>query len=247
MVMTKHCLDLEETYREIGLRPGAAIVSPAEHGNAPPVLPPPLLCLEKGNHDPVVTIFAAGHFIPHQNFFVFIRHIAQAFESVKANAARMVLLGLEPLESDAVHGYIVPGAEIANGAGASLKSIELLAKRSIKETGRELVRSGGLWNTLVFVCKLKTLSNAYRHTELNFYRSVQAIADGINGSPKKPVIEQVYRSVRRIDFFKDVLQNLSCEDRRNVVVLSVPRSDFSSGAVSGSAACEINGVTRSPC
>ena len=214
-------LDWDERYRQIGLRPTPTIGSPAENGGALRVLLPPVLCLEKANHDPVVTIFSAGHFIPDQNFFVFIRHIAQASELVKTIDARIVLLGLEPLDSDAVHGYIVPGAELANAGGASLKRVEILAKRPIKETGRELVRSGALWNTLVFACKLETLSNAIQCTSRSLYRSLQAISDGINASDEKPAIEQVYRPLCRLDFFNDVLQNLSYEDRPNVFVLSV--------------------------
>jgi mannose-1-phosphate guanylyltransferase len=201
---------------------------PSESKKTTPHFSRPLLCLNKVNHEPIVAVFSADYFIPEQNFFAFMRHIELALEIIEADDPRIVLLGLEPMESDPVRGCIIPGPKIGDAGWTSLRSIEMFVEKPARKAATKLVKSGALWNTQVFVCGLKTLRTVFQRQSPDFYRSLEAASDAIEISRINGVIEHP-GFLLSINFFKDVLQSLSYEQRRNFFVLPISRSAFFAG------------------
>lgn len=102
----------------------------------------------------------------------------------------------------------------------------MFVEKPATETAEKLVRRGALWNTQAFACKLKTLKTVFQHTPVELYRSLQAISDLAQSSHEKRVAERMYGLPRPVNFFKDILHNLSYELRRNLFVLPVQEVSF---------------------
>lgn len=76
---------------------------PPESKDTSPYVPAPLLYLSHLSHEPVLAIFSEEDFVK-QNFVLLIHYVERAFEFVESDDPRIVVLGLESVESDPGYG-----------------------------------------------------------------------------------------------------------------------------------------------
>lgn len=218
-VVAREHLGFEEVQRQLCLRPpGTIVVQPENKDTAPGILLP-LLHVQKRYPNAVVGIFPSDHFVLEENLFM--RHVLRAFRIVEAEGSRIVLLGTEPCAAEPEYGYIVPGDSSGATPDRFAKTVQMFIEKPAPEAARKIVDAGALWNTLVFVARVKTLLATFQRRTPDLFRALQAVAAAIGTPQEASLTEQVYRGLAPLNFSKGVLEILPYDHRQNLLVLPV--------------------------
>jgi mannose-1-phosphate guanylyltransferase len=135
--------------------------------------------------------------------------------------SRLVLLAIEAHQPESEYGYVVPRADDGEfnlwGTRRALKFVE----KPNSAIARELIRAGGLWNTMIMVFKVRTLVETMQRlfptTFLNFARILDAI-----GTPEEaPALDSVYQTLEPMNFSKGVLEKIAATNPAAISVLPV--------------------------
>ena len=104
------------------------------------------LALEQGcGEDEVVVVMPCDPYTGN-GYFQTLKRMAEAVEQ---NAARLVLMGIQPTYPSSKYGYIVP-----DGGSASVRKVLRFTEKPSVEKAEELLSQGALWNGGVFAFKL---------------------------------------------------------------------------------------------
>ena len=144
------------------------------------------LSLSKGCSDdePVVvmpcdTFTEAGYF----------KVIARMVEAVEANAADLVLMGVQPTYPSTKFGYIVPQeSELEK----EVQMVECFTEKPKRERAEELLQKHAFWNGGVFAFKL-----GYLHNIVNKYFSIQSFEEVLAHYSDFPKISFDYEVVEK--------------------------------------------------
>ena len=220
LVTAKEHLQFEEVRRQMASRPQECIIiQPANKDTGPGILLP-LMHLHKRDPGAVVAVFPSDHFILEEDLFM--QHIERAFRIVESNGAHIVLLGMDPNEPDPEYGYIVPGETIEYVGFDEGRKVEMFVEKPSTEAAKKIIRTGALWNTLVFVVRCDTLLQAIRLAAPELYRSFEPIENAIGTADEQRVIEEVYQKLPVLNFSRNILEVLTLQYRQALVVLPVP-------------------------
>lgn len=218
VVINREHLLFKEVRRQIRSRPpGTALVQPRNKETAPGILLA-LLHVARRDCDAAVAIFPSDHFILEED--VFMRHVELAFHLLEEDRSRIVLLGIKPNCPDTEYGYIVPGEKIG-GSAIDGRAVELFVEKPARETAAKIIQKGALWNTLVLIFNCKTMLEIVRLMRPDLYCSFERISAAIGTPGEQNVLKEVYRELRPVNFSTAVLEKLSREYRRKLLVLPV--------------------------
>jgi mannose-1-phosphate guanylyltransferase len=231
VVITKEHLQFDEVRRQIASRPQECIIIQPENKDTGPGILLPLMHLHKRDPAAIVTVFPSDHFILEEDLFM--RHVERASRIVESDSARIVLLGAEPNEPDPEYGYIVYGGRIDDPDLDGGRTVEMFVEKPSAEAAKMIMRKGALWNTLVFAATCKTLLEAIKRATPKLNRSFDLIQDAIGTPEEQRVIERVYQNLPSLNFSKNVLENLTYENRQNLRVLPVRGVTWNDWGTSG--------------
>ena len=120
----------------------------------------------------------------------YFKAIATMADGVKAGAADIVLMGIEPTYPSAKYGYIVPVADSRN----DILKVKRFTEKPDVETARNLIAQGALWNGGVFAFRLGYLMDIAAHTT-----DITEFAELRNGYASLPKISFDYAVVEKAD------------------------------------------------
>lgn len=215
VIATQH-LQFPEVRRQLAPRPQDSIVVQPENKDTGPGILLPLMHLHKRSPDAIVAVFPSDHFIVEEDLFM--HHVEHAFQLVESHGSRVILLGVEPNESDPEYGYILPGGSSDNPDD---RTVEMFVEKPSADAANKIIAKGALWNTLVLVARCETLLQAIRRATPDLYQAFEPIRSAIATPDEKRVIERVYQKLQSFNFSKSVLETLSFKDRQNLRVLPV--------------------------
>ncbi|MBI4525413.1 MAG: hypothetical protein HY695_16555 [Deltaproteobacteria bacterium] len=219
VVIAKEHLQFDEVRRQVAARPRECVVIQPENKDTGPGLLLPLLFVYKQYPKAAVAVYPSDHFILEEDRFM--QHVDRAFRVVESDGSRIVLLGMEPHEPDSGYGYIVPGEQNDDTRVDACRKVELFIEKPSAEAAKKIIQRGALWNTLVIVCRCRTLLEAIQRATPELCRSFEPIQNAIRTADEQRVIEQVYHKLPSLDFSKGVLEVLPFALRQALVVLPV--------------------------
>jgi mannose-1-phosphate guanylyltransferase len=192
---------------QLGRYRGVQIVSqPANAGTGPGVLLP--LSLVKAQcPKAMVLVTPSDHHIPVPARFLSAARLAAT--TVQHAPSGLVVLGAEADQPDADLGWIVPDDPVVT---SEVDLVGLFVEKPPAGVARALYRKGGLWNTMVVLGTVESFwRQAGRHMPaqialFNRYVDELAKSDGHPGATADGLLTQLYRSMRRADFSRSVLQ-----------------------------------------
>lgn len=194
------------------------IIQPANKETGPGVFLP-LMHIYKRAPEAIVSVFPSDHLILEEERF--IDHVDLAAKAVVHDPARIVLLAMEAQGPEVEYGYIVPHTgDGALNLWGTRKAATFVEKPDLAQA-RELVRAGGLWNTMIMVFKVRTvlkmLQRLFPTTYLHFARIFEAI-----GTPEeKQAVESVYQTLEPMHFSKGFLEKIAAINPTAISVLPV--------------------------
>jgi mannose-1-phosphate guanylyltransferase len=218
-VISQDHLCFPEVRRQLANRPSEnIIVQPANKETGPGIFLP-LTYLYKRCPEAIVSVYPSDHFILEEDRFM--DHVELAVQSVAHDPSRIVLLAMEAQSPEVEYGYIVPRADDGQVNFWGTRGAANFVEKPELARALELVRAGGLWNTMIMVFKVRTvlkmLQRLFPTTYLHFARIFQAI-----GTPEeKPAVESVYQTLAPMNFSKGFLEKIAAIDPAAISVLPV--------------------------
>ena len=104
----------------------------------------------------------------------YFKLVSELEDTVRANAADIVLLGVKPTHPSSKFGYIVPREDAEENEGAALP-VETFVEKPDQAHAEDLLARGALWNCGVFAFRLGYLrSKAAQFIDASSYEEMQA-------------------------------------------------------------------------
>lgn len=165
-----------------------------------------LLQLLRYDADATVSIFPSDHY--YADNAAFAATVKSAIEVSREHNESLVLIGAKPEWPEVEFGWIEPGESIENGRGTPLFGVSRFREKPRLGQARELMRTGGLWNTFVIVGRASAFMKLIATTVMP---TMRLIADAVVHGE----MERVYSEIETIDFSKHVLS----VDPRDLLVM----------------------------
>ncbi len=218
IVDRKH-LAYPEVWRQIESRPRGTVVLQPENKETGPGVLLPLMRVYKDHPNSTVVIFPSDHFIREENLF--IDHVDLACRLVAEDPSRLIPLGMQPTGPDPEYGYILPGGEIGHLSPSGVLEAMQFIEKPEPRAASELVRQGGLWNTMVMVVKTKRLLELARAVAPGLLGCFDALLDVIGTPDETEAAQAIYRKIPSINFSKDLLERFPVHAPSCLAVLPV--------------------------
>jgi len=175
------------------------IVQPLNRGTANGILLP-LLCLLERDPSARVVLLPADHHVRAEA--VFAQSLRRAVDEVQWDASEVVLLGLEPEETDPELGYIVPGSVDRGG----MQHVAAFVEKPRLEEANELIGRGALWNAFIVVAGAQALLALFARRVPDLVRAMRAaVRQDLESGGTARAVENLYRELPTVDFSHDVL------------------------------------------
>ncbi len=189
------------------------ITQPEDRGTGPG-LALPLAWIRQRQRDAKIIVSPSDHFV--RAWRPFLGAMRAALEC--SVSGRLVLLGVSPEWAETQYGWIVPGVAV----GPRVRAVAAFTEKPSQPQADELLRAGGLWNTLVFAASVDRLWSLIEHRLPDQCAALQDHFACVDGG--RPDLACQYRTMRTGDFSRDVLQTTS--DLGVVQVLGSGWSDW---------------------
>jgi mannose-1-phosphate guanylyltransferase len=216
-IASRDHLDYPEAERQLANRPMGTVIMQPENKETGPGLFLPLMHLHARHPDAVVVVFPSDHFIAEEALFM--GHVDLACRVVERDPSRVVILGVEPDGMEADYGYIVPGHDV--GMPTGLRRVARFVEKPAPVAIKDLVRRGGLWNTMVMAFRTATLLTMARRIAPAFSEMFRRIGDAVGTPRERAVVEQAYTDMAPMNFSRDLLEALPRQPRSPLTVLPV--------------------------
>ncbi|HVO91947.1 MAG TPA: sugar phosphate nucleotidyltransferase [Terriglobales bacterium] len=218
-IVGRHHLIHEEVQRQLSGRPAHTIIVQPDNKDTGPGILLPLMHLHKRAPEAIVAVFPSDHFILEEERFM--EHVARAAQAVAHEPSRIVLLAMEAQYPEVEYGYIMPrgGYNCANVWG--LHGVARFIEKPDLKTAQQLVNSGGLWNTMTMVFKVRTVLLLLKNHCPDTYRRFELIYDAIGTPAEAEATQELYRTLHPLNFSKEFLETVAVTSPETIAVLPV--------------------------
>lgn len=127
------------------------IVQPRNRDTGPGILLS-LLALRDRTRDAIVGVFPSDHFVADPQRFQ--RYLGAAFEMVRSDPARIVLLGIQPDSAEPGYGYVEPAEPLDWDTEFAAFRVAGFREKPDLAAALELLQRGGLWSSFVMVFRI---------------------------------------------------------------------------------------------
>jgi mannose-1-phosphate guanylyltransferase len=201
VVVADNQLDLAQG--QLALFSGVEIVcQPRNRGTAAGVLLPLLHVLAR-DPEARVLVFPSDHHFRRDSAFVAAAR--RAVHAAEETASGVALLGAVADAAATDLGWIVAGRMCAP-ATARARRVEHFVEKPDPERAADLLRRGGLWNTLVIAARGRALWDLARQHVREVADRLTPYAAGIAGSDSRALLQRIYDRLPDADLSRDILQ-----------------------------------------
>lgn len=218
-VVSSSHLKYHDVEKQLSGRPNGTVILQPENRETGPGILLPLMHLYKRYPESVVVVLPSDHCIREEA--VFMDHVELACRVVEQEPSRLVLLGIEPYEPETEYGYILPSQSVDPSGLLPICKVSGFVEKPKPHVARELVRRGGLWNTLVMVFKARTFLKLVHKVRPLLYRSFQRIFGAVGTPQEREVVAKAYREIEPVNFSSGLLEVLSLHYSSHLGVIPV--------------------------
>jgi mannose-1-phosphate guanylyltransferase len=165
-----------------------------------------LLKLVKSEPGGIVGFFPSDHYFADDSAFA--TTVQSAIEVSRQNPDSIVLVGAKPQWPEVEYGWIEPGAALTSVGGKPLFNVNRFWEKPPLAEARQLMKTGGLWNTFVTIghgsAFLKLLTD-----------TVPSEVSEVSRALTQEDAGATYRDLKAIDFSKHVLS----QNHRQLLVM----------------------------
>lgn len=181
----------------------AIIAQPRNRDTAPGIFMP-LTYIRERDPEATVVILPSDHFAHPQD--AFLSSIRRAVRAAEIQPDKLVLLGARPDTAETEYGWIQPGISLGTIDGQLMRRVTGFREKPDPNEARRLLRSGGLWNTMVIAVSLSTLCRLGRRCVPAVMKHFEDFAPSIGTDKEVQALDSLYDMLPSANFSTDVLQ-----------------------------------------
>lgn len=179
------------------------LLQPSNRDTAPGIFLP-LAHIHARDPEAVALILPSDHFVfPEQGFLAAVGRTIRAAHRL---TDRLVLLGTRPDGPETEYGWIAPGATVDWLDGHAVRKVVGFHEKPSLLTAQHLFTTGGLWNTMVMACRVRTLWQL----GWRWLPEMMGAFDGLKrhlGTESEPeVLEGIYETLPSANFSSQLVQ-----------------------------------------
>jgi mannose-1-phosphate guanylyltransferase len=140
---------------------------------------------------------------------------------VAHDPSRIVLLALEAQYPEVEYGYIVTREEYNRFNIWGLRDAARFVEKPNAATAQHLTETGGLWNTMTMVFKVRTVLDLMQRHCSESYRKLSALVDAIGTADELRTTNEIYRTLNPVNFSKEFLENVALASPKTIAVLPI--------------------------
>lgn len=197
---------IREASEQLDGRGGRLLEQPRNRGTAPGVFFPLTHVLAR-DPEATVVIYPSDHFVHPESAFV--RAVSRAFSRIERVQERVLLLGVRPESSATDYGWIVPGTAIPEAGARGLLNVAGFVEKPTPEVAERMVRSGGLWSTMIVIAKLRALWGLGWRFLPRMMPLFVELWDSVGRESEERVLDRIYRQMPVADLSRDLIQQAS--------------------------------------
>ena len=151
-----------------------------------------------------VVLYPSDHFVyPEDRFLEAVRRAVRIAES---QPDRVVMLGVPPDRLELDYGWIQPGQSIANLPGEPVQAVDSFLEKPSAAQADAAIRTGALWNTLVFAANVERLWTLGWQCLPNMMPYFERLSQAIGRPDEGRALYAIYRDMPTKNFSSDLLQ-----------------------------------------
>ncbi|RMD88789.1 MAG: mannose-1-phosphate guanylyltransferase [Calditrichaeota bacterium] len=202
----------DEIKKQLPFIPNQNIIVEPKGKNTAPCIGLSALYMEKIDPEGVMVVVPADHLIQDNEIFI---QTLKAGVQIATEKDCLVTIGIQPSYPSTGYGYIQYNDEVANINGVSICRVKTFAEKPNLETARRFLESGEfLWNSGIFIWKVKTILREIEEYLPHLYDGLLEIKAALGTEKENQVIERVYCQIKSISIDYGVM-----EHAKNVLVL----------------------------
>jgi len=184
---------------------GAVLMQPRNCDTGPGVFLP-LTYLKLLATDAMVVIFPSDHFVYPAHRLLHL--LTYAVQIIDHQPDQLILVGVHPNTPETEYGWIQPGSLIRKGGPARLYRVQSFIEKPTESNAKDLMGSGGLWNTMILAGRLTTFWNLgwiFLPQVMQKFRAFQAF---IGSQWEHSMLEHMYRKMPVCNLSRGLLQKI---------------------------------------
>jgi mannose-1-phosphate guanylyltransferase len=206
-IVGQHHLRHGEVRRQLAQRARENVIVQPDNKDTGPGIFLPLMHLYKRSPEAIVAVFPSDHFILEETRFM--DHVELAARAISHDPSSIALLAMEADAPEVEYGYIVPRAEPNQISLWGTRGAARFVEKPHAALAREMVKAGGLWNTMIMVFKVRTLLEILQTLYPTIYQQFARIFDAIGTPAEMETVEAVYQMLEPMNFSKDFLEKVA--------------------------------------
>jgi mannose-1-phosphate guanylyltransferase len=190
-------------------RPLKTLILQPENRDTGPGVFLPLTYVRAKDVDATVVFYPSDHFVCPEDEFA--RVVAGAALAADQMPDRLVLLGVAPEGPESDYGWIAPGEILGWASGHAVHRVRSFREKPARSQAKDLIASRGLWNTLIFAVKQKTLWEMGRRHFPDVMPLFERLGDAIGGPRERPLLKELYDVMPSRNFSSGLLAHSADE------------------------------------
>jgi len=181
------------------------LFQPANRDTAAGVFLPLTYIRARAPHATVV-LYPSDHFVyPEARFLDTVR---RAVRLAASQPARVVMLGVAPDRLELDYGWIQPGQPLTDLPGEPGQAVHSFLEKPDAAQADAALRTGALWNTLVFAAHVDLLWTLGWHCLPDMMPHFERLSQAIGGPEEGRALEAIYQDMPAKNFSSDLLQRV---------------------------------------
>lgn len=203
--------------RELSHLPQANVLIEPQGNNTAPCIGLAAVELSARDSEAVMVVLPADHWVSHPQMLW--RALRVAIKLAERHDA-LVTLGIKPEHPDTGYGYILRGTQVSGPPGARAFHVRGFKEKPSVTRARQLLRSGALWNSGIFVWRSRTILAALERYTPSLFGGLHRImaaarGRGLAAAPARlrAVVRREYRKMPNLSIDYAVLEKAGSENK----------------------------------
>lgn len=206
ILVVTNSLQYDELQKQLPFVPRENILTEPVGRNTAPCVGLAASWIEKIDPEAIMVVLPADHLVTDEKEFLRILNLAVR---VARESDGLLTIGIKPARAETGYGYIQFSDEEGNNPykARGVYRVKTFAEKPIQETAERFLASGDfLWNSGMFVWKVKTILKEIEYHLPDLYAELKSLQPQIGTSGYKNALEHSYGVIRGISIDYGVME-----------------------------------------
>ncbi|MDA8431423.1 MAG: mannose-1-phosphate guanylyltransferase/mannose-6-phosphate isomerase [Nitrospiraceae bacterium] len=199
----KYAYEIGQQLLEVEGAEGVKILNEPEAKNTAPAIGFAAAHIAKKSPDAVMAVMPSDHIIAKNDVFMEVLRRAKAL----ARRGYLTTIGIKPDRPETGYGYIQTGRSISKDAAMGEFEVTRFVEKPDLKTAKQYMKSGGyLWNSGIFVWRVKDVLAEIRRQLPEFYRGIVAIEKAIGKKTEEEAVASAFRAFKPVSIDYGIME-----------------------------------------